>query len=72
MVDGIIALVICYFVKEWSQPCVEVFVQYKISQGYPLESIQSGLSLMELVMQIVAFIIVYTIINIAKYFMFKH
>lgn len=64
MIDGIISLVICYFVNRWFQPYFERYTQYKLSQGYTLEALQSSLDLLWLVIQIAAFIIVYSVVHI--------
>lgn len=72
MIDGIIALLICYFTKEWYQPLFDQYTQIKLTQGYSLASIQKPLSLFELAIQITAFLIVYLIIKLIKHFLQKY
>lgn len=68
MIDGIIALVICYFTKGWYQPFFDQYTQIKLAQGHSLASIQQPLALFELAIQISAFMIVYAIIALIKHF----
>lgn len=67
MLDGIIALVICYLAKGWYQPFFDRYTQIKLAQGHSLASIQQPLDLFELAVQITAFMIAYAIIALIKY-----
>lgn len=71
MIDGIIALVICYFTKAWYQPYFDRYTQIQLAKGYPLESIKGPLDLFELVILISAFLVVYGTIKLIKYFLKK-
>lgn len=71
MIDGIIALLICYFTRSWYQPYFDQYTQIKLSQGYQLANIQASLDLLELAIQITTFIVVYGIIRLIKYFFQK-
>lgn len=71
MIDGIIALLICYFTRSWYQPYFDQYTQIKLSQGYQLANIQASLDLFELAIQITTFIVVYGIIYLLKYFFQK-
>lgn len=71
MLDGIITQIICFFAKGWYYPYFEKYTQLKIFQGYSIESFQPQLNLLELAIQISAFIIVYVIIKLIKYLFSK-
>ncbi|WP_313077026.1 hypothetical protein [Lacrimispora sp.] len=67
MIDGIIALVICYLAKGWYQPLFDRYTQIKLAQGHSLASIQQPLDLFELTIQISAFMIAYAFVALIKH-----
>lgn len=66
MIDGIIALIIGFFTNLLLQPYFNKYTKIQLNQGVPLESFKTQLDLINLVFQIVAFLIVYSIIRLAK------
>lgn len=72
MLDGIISLIICCVVKLICNPYLNQYKQFSIEKGYDIVQVENSLTMFELALEILVFIIVYSIIKGIKHFIKKH